>query len=275
MNTFKLVLSDIDGTILDDHQQVDQELVKEIERLKEFGIPFVLTSARSPKGMSTIASQMGLTKNPLSCYNGAYLVNPSNNTSPVISSHELPTSEVQKILTFVQNNYPRVSANLYSAANWYVQKIDSWVQEEARITKINPTVIDLSNFIQTNPVHKLLLIGETCIIQKINQQLSKKNWANSNFVLSKENYLEVIDKSASKAQALKELSNYYQTDLSKTIAIGDNFNDLPMIKEAGLGVAMANAPEEVKREAKVVTKSNNEGGVAAIVRKYLTEVNEN
>lgn len=274
MNSFDLVLSDIDGTILDDHQRIDPDLIAETSRLNQLGIPFILTSARSPEGMLTIASKMGLSDVPLSCYNGALLVNSTKDFSPVIASHELLNSEVSKILTFLQNNYPRVSMNLYSDSHWYVSKIDSWVHEEARITQINPSVIDLNDFIINHPVHKLLLIGETCIIQKIKQQLSKKNFSNINFVLSKENYLEVVNNSASKAQALKELAEYYKIDLSKTMAIGDNFNDVPMIKEAGLGVAMGNAPEKVKAEADVVTESNNQGGVAKLLNKYITKPNK-
>lgn len=269
MGSFKLVLSDIDGTILDDDQQVDPVLISEISRLKELGIPFVLTSARSPEGMTAIADEMGLANVPLSCYNGAYLVNSSADGPTVISSHQLPVAEVRDILSLLQKNYPRVAINLYSKSDWYVGKIDSWVHEEARITKITPAVVDLNDFIKQNPVHKLLLIGEKCIIKKITQQLSLMPCKNINFVLSKENYLAVINKTASKAQALKELANYYQLDLSQTIACGDNFNDVPMIQEAGLGVAMENAPEKVKEAADVVTDSNNNNGVAKILKKYI------
>lgn len=269
MSSFKLVLSDIDGTILDGEQNIDPDLVSEIDRLKRMEIPFVLTSARSPEGMTAIAEKMGLTDAPLSCYNGAYLVKFLEGDPDVISSHELPIAEVNDILILLHKNYPRVAINLYSRSDWYVGKIDSWVQEEARITEITPTVVDLNDFIMQNPVHKLLLIGERCIIKKITQRLSLMNFKNITFVLSKENYLEIVSKSASKAQALKELANYYQIDLSQTIACGDNFNDVPMIKEAGLGVAMQNAPAKVKEAADIVTATNNHHGVAEVLRKYI------
>lgn len=81
--------------------------------------------------------------------------------------------------------------------------------------------------------------------------------------------MEVTVKHVSKEQALHELAQHYQVPLEQVMSIGDNFNDLPMLRQAGLGVAMGNAPEAVKTETKAVTKSNNEHGVAEAVEKYV------
>ena len=70
----RLVISDIDGTILNDQHQVDYQLKIQLPLLQEKGIPFVLASARSPLGMEPIAQQLGLIDNPLACYNGALVI---------------------------------------------------------------------------------------------------------------------------------------------------------------------------------------------------------
>ena len=83
--------------------------------------------------------------------------------------------------------------------------------------------------------------------------------------------MEVTTKHVSKEQALYEIAQHYQVPLEQVMTIGDNFNDLPMLRLAGLGVAMGNAPEAVKTEAKAVTKSNNEHGVTEAVEKYVLQ----
>ena len=95
------------------------------------------------------------------------------------------------------------------------------------------------------PVHKLLLIGTSAEIQKVKGYWEKQSLKTSALYLSKDNYLEVTHREVSKEKALMELA-YYNVPLAQTLAIGDNFNDLPMILKAGVGVAMANAPRRVR-----------------------------
>ena len=74
---------------------------------------------------------------------------------------------------------------------------------------------------------------------------------------------------SSKEHALLEVANHYQIPLEQVMTIGDNFNDLPMLRLAGLGVAMGNAPQEVKADARTETYSNNQHGVAKAIEKYV------
>ncbi len=73
MTHIRLIISDIDGTILNDHHQIDPQLVALIPDLKSKTIPFVLASARSPKGMAPIAKELGIEECPMACYNGALI----------------------------------------------------------------------------------------------------------------------------------------------------------------------------------------------------------
>ena len=90
--------------------------------------------------------------------------------------------------------------------------------------------------------------------------------------LSKDNYLEVTHREVSKEKALMELASYYNVPLAQTLAIGDNFNDLPMILKAGVGVAMANALRRVREQADAVTLSNKDSGVAAALQKFVLSI---
>ena len=91
----------------------------------------------------------------------------------------------------------------------------------------------------------------------------------TDFYLSKDNYLEVTHNQVSKKQALLELANYYQLSLTEIMSIGDNYNDIPMIETAGFGVAMGTAPTDVKVCANKVTDSNDQNGVSKAIKLYV------
>ena len=267
----RLIISDIDGTILDDQHQVDSELKDIIPLLNREKIPFVLASARSPLGMEPIARELGLGNNPLACYNGALVIKGDPQAYETIIEHPLDKKEIRTFLEFVKAEFPSVSINLYSGKDWIADRLDKWVQIEAAITGEQPIIQNVLMPVLDvlMPAHKLLLIDEAPIIQKLHDYLQTLDFAKTAFYLSKDNYMEVTAKHVSKEQALYEIAQHYQVPLEQVMTIGDNFNDLPMLRLAGLGVAMGNAPEVVKTEAKAVTKSNNEHGVAEAVEKYV------
>lgn len=267
----RLIISDIDGTILDNQHQVDPDLKDIIPLLNQEQIPFVLASARSPLGMEPIARELGLGDNPLACYNGALVIKGDPQAYETIIEHPLDKKEIRTFLELVKAEFPSVSINLYSGKDWIADRLDKWVQIEAAITGEQPVIqnILLPVLDALIPIHKLLLIDEAPVIQKLHDYLQTLDFSKTAFYLSKDNYMEVTAKHVSKEQALYELAQHYQVPLEEVMTVGDNFNDLPMLRLAGLGVAMDNAPEAVKNEAKAVTKSNNEHGVAEAIKEYV------
>lgn len=270
MARIKLVLSDIDGTVLNDQQATDPELKQELKRLNQQNIPFVLASARSPEGMKPIADELGLNDNPLACYNGALILERADSQEALIS-HELVKAEAAKLIALLQHEFPQISINLYSGSDWYIESINQWSTLEAAITKEIPLESELKTIVQQHPTHKFLLIGEAEEIETLLAycQQHKSEFPNSAFYLSKSNYLEVTHRAVSKEKALQELAKYYHVPLAETLAIGDNYNDLPMISLAGVGIAMGNAPEEVKAQADFITTTNNEQGVVKAMQQYI------
>ena len=267
----RLIISDIDGTILDNQHQVDPELKDIIPLLNREQIPFVLASARSPLGMEPIARELGLGDNPLTCYNGALVIKGDPQAYETIIEHPLDKKEIRTFLELVKAEFPSVSINLYSGKDWIADRLDKWVQIEAAITGEQPVIqnILLPVLDVLIPIHKLLLIDEAPVIQKLHDYLQTLDFSKTAFYLSTDNYMEVTAKHVSKEQALYEIAQHYQVPLEEVMTVGDNFNDLPMLRLAGLGVAMDNAPEAVKNEAKAVTKSNNEHGVAEAIKNYI------
>jgi hydroxymethylpyrimidine pyrophosphatase-like HAD family hydrolase len=93
----------------------------------------------------------------------------------------------------------------------------------------------------------------------------------STATFSKPNYLEIIPVGVNKANALATVAQSLEVELSQSAAIGDGLNDLEMLREVGLGIAMGNASETVKSVAKWVTGTNEEEGVALAVQKLVDE----
>lgn len=267
MSRIKLIMSDIDGTILDKNHQLDSYLIELMPLLKQRDIPFVLASARSPLGIAPISKELGITDFPIACYNGALI----SLGDKILSQHSIDKSELLLLHDFLKKEFPTVSINVYSGKDWLVNTIDEWVEIEATITGESPKVTSLADFIRDEKtlVHKLLLIDNTDTIQKLQKNLSSIDFPQTDFYLSKDNYLEVTHNQVSKKQALLELAKYYQLSLNEIMTIGDNYNDIPMIETAGLGVAMGNAPTEVKTCANTVTDSNDQNGVSKAIKLYV------
>lgn len=269
MSRIKLIMSDIDGTILDKNHQLDSHLIELMPLLKQCNIPFVLASARSPLGIAPISKELGITDCPIACYNGALI----SLGDKILSQYSIDKSELLLLHDFLKKEFPTVSINVYSGKDWLVNTIDEWVEIEATITGESPKVTSLADFIRDEKtlVHKLLLIDNTDTIHKLQKTLSSIDFPQTDFYLSKDNYLEVTHNQVSKKQALLELANYYQLPLTSIMTLGDNYNDIPMIETAGLGIAMGNAPRDVKTCAKAVTDSNEQNGVSKAIKLHVLD----
>ena len=267
MSVIKLIMSDIDGTILDKNHQLDSHLIELMPLLKQCDIPFVLASARSPLGIAPISKELGITSFPIASYNGALI----SIGDKILSQHTINKKELLLLHDFLTKAFPTVSINVYSGKDWYVNTLDKWVEIEAQITGESPKVTSLADFLQEekNLIHKLLLIDNAATIQKLKETLATMDFPQTDFYLSKDNYLEVTHNQVSKKQALLELAKYYQLSLSEIMTIGDNYNDIPMIETSGLGVAMGNAPTDVKTCANTVTDSNDQNGVSKAIKLYV------
>ena len=269
MSRIKLIMSDIDGTILDKNHQLDSYLIELMPLLKQCNIPFVLASARSPLGIAPISKELGITDCPIACYNGALI----SLGDKILSQYSIDKSELLLLHDFLKKEFPTVSINVYSGKDWLVNTIDEWVEIEATITGESPKVTSLADFIRDEKtlVHKLLLIDNASTIQKLKETLATMDFPQTDFYLSKDNYLEVTHNQVSKKQALLELANYYQLPLTSIMTLGDNYNDIPMIETAGLGIAMGNAPRDVKTCAKAVTDSNEQNGVSKAIKLHVLD----
>lgn len=267
MHKIKLIVSDIDGTVIGRDFQVEESLPAVVKELDQ---PFVLASGRSPYGIHPVAETLGTGDYPIVAYNGALVLEHGRDKSAeILYSYEVEKNEAVQVAEFLQENFPNIAVSMYSDFDWYVDKLDKWIEIERQLTGDEPVIVDIVETAKEKLVHKFMLIGEVDEIKEAEAGINALNLKETICFLSQDNYLEVINKSTSKGRALEALVEHFDLDFSEVFAIGDHINDLPMLELAGISVAMGNANDQVKETAKYITAKNVDGGVAQAIREHI------
>lgn len=263
MNSYSIVLLDIDGTLVDSKDQVSQNTKQLLHHLEQKGIPVILSSARSPSGVEMVVRQVGL-HSPIVCYGGSLLLDNQRN---IIQDVGIDREAAVAFKQFAGREFPHVTVSTYMYDIWLVDRLDDPnVQLVGQRNQCTPLVGDLESAVHTVPhVHKLLCMGAPEEITRL-QTRAAQAFPNLQFARSGTIYLEVLAKDISKGTALEQLQTYYQVDPSRVVAMGDYFVDVEMLRRAGLGIAMGNAPDAVKAAADQVTASCDEEGVYIALR---------
>lgn len=264
---YKLLCSDLDGTLLSTKNDVSDLTIQEIARIKD-KIKVILVSARMPKSMTYLQKRLAIENQPIICYNGALVLD--NETE--INSVTIPITILKEIYRLAETH--TVKLGLYYKDEWYVEASSERVEKEINYTKATPiyrpsneTFYDWKTRKVTG-AHKIMLMGtkETCdaIYPKLEEDF------NTTIALYRSNdtLIELAPKSVSKLSAIELLLSKENT-LQDVIAFGDNYNDVEMLENVGCGVAVANAREEVKAIANFVTSKNTEHGVAKFIKEHI------
>ncbi|WMT43190.1 Cof-type HAD-IIB family hydrolase [Paenibacillus sp. D2_2] len=266
MTKIRLVFSDIDGTLINSNHVISEQTKHAVKTTTNLGVPFVLVSARMPRGILPLQKELEI-DSPIICYGGSLVIDGEGNT---VLSKSLPQKNINGIYEMVKSKFANIQINIYSHDQWIVENSqDEWVIQEQQITRVTPVQSDLISFINSKPeVHKILCMGPSEDIEELRKVVMTDN-SDLTIYKSKDTYLEIMSGEASKSKVIQQLMNHYDVKREEIMAIGDNFNDVDMLKFAGLGIAMGNAPDEVKIYANQVTSSNDEEGVSLSLEKNV------
>lgn len=271
MANIKVVFSDIDGTMLNSNHQITSCTKKAIKKVVQKKIEFILISARMPSGMKAIYNDLKI-QSPLISYNGALILsNPEiNEKDTILYSATISKIDANKIYSITKEKFPNVSFNLFCYDQWLVENNDDkWTKQESEIIQVQPMVVNVKSHItQDEAVHKILCMGEPHLISELESELNG-SFLDVSCYRSKDTYLEITSNNASKVLAIKALETYFSVKPEEVMAIGDNFNDMAMIQYAGTGIAMGNAPQQVKDASDFVTKSNDQDGMKLALETFV------
>ncbi|WP_299522345.1 Cof-type HAD-IIB family hydrolase [uncultured Lutibacter sp.] len=265
---YKLICTDIDGTLLNKDRELSEITIKEVQRIAP--IPFVLISSRMPKAMRHLQQQFNNTSTPIIAYNGGLILD----NDIILHSTVIDNIVLEEIIN--QCSKTAIHLSLYYADEWYVPSMDFWAKREANNTKVTPTVKPNIAVLtqwknEDKGAHKIMCMGDETEIEILYNSLEKSFSNEITLYRSKPTYIEISHKSISKKTAIEYLlkNRYSEISMENVIAFGDNYNDIEMLKSVGLGVAVANAKEEVLKIANKITDTNKNDGVAKTIEELF------
>lgn len=259
-NIYQAIFSDIDGTLLNDQHKITPRTKRAIQRVIAQSIPFIPVSARPPLAITPYTAQLQ-THNAIICYSGALILDENLNPLYSVTLENKDFVTLENLLT----PFSHLSINYYSGKDWFSNDLNNqWTINESNITGLQ-AVEKPEKMVN---VHKVLVIGEADEIEKL-AKILKNQLPQLAIHRSKKEYLEIMNKQATKSNAIRFMEKLLNVSSSHIMAFGDNFNDVDMLQYAGLSVAMGNAPDEIKAIAHRVTASNNEDGIALILEEFF------
>ena len=260
----RLVLSDVDGTLVTDDKKLTDAAIRAVQRLGEADIRFALTSGRPPRGLAMLVDPLAITT-PLSGFNGGMIVDPQFH---VVRERVLADDIVAPMIASLEEL--GLSVWLYRGEGWYVRDSHGpHVRTHEQAVEFAPLVV--ANFDGLTD-HVVKVVGVTDDATRMNEANAALNERFAGYVsatCSSAYYLDVTHPDATKGGVVAYLADHYGIDPGAIATIGDMSNDVSMFESSGLSVAMGNAPADVQRRAGHVTTSNEENGFAHAIDAFI------
>lgn len=268
MQTYDVIVLDLDGTLTNSKKIITPKTKDALLKAQCAGKIVVLASGRPTGGVMYLADELRLDEfgGYIVSYNGGHIINYAN--GEVVYDKMLPAEFIDKICEETKKTGLEIITYTDSEI-----VTDSYLNEYIRMESKNTRmpireVENLAKAIDFS-INKFLLSGEPDKVFAGMEHMQKVFGKALNIFRSEPYYLEIMPPSIDKAYSLGILLEHLKLDKSHMICCGDGYNDCSMVKFAGLGVAMANAQEEVKAVADYITSSNDEDGVAEVVYKFM------
>ena len=266
---YRLLALDIDGTLTNGKKEITPKTRQVLIEAQEKGLRLVLASGRPVPGIMPLAEQLELAKYGgfVLAFNGGVIIDCS--TGKPIYQDLLDTSVYPHL--YEKGNSGDFRILSYLDGHIACEDIDNeYVRYEAMLNRM--PLRKLRSFLEEIdfPEPKCLIVGNPEKLVVLEQELAGYYKGRMSIYRSEPFFLEVLPPGIDKAKRLEFLLGHLGIERSELMACGDGFNDLSMIRYAGLGIAMANAQEVVKEAADYITLSNEEDGVAAAVERIVT-----
>ena len=264
----RILALDLDDTLLRSDLSISSRTKNIIKRTEQAGVTIVLASGRIQESVHRFSRLLGLNKRP------GYLV--SNNGSVIQESHtgnviyetNVDTPTVLAVCDLAAaEGFP---VQMYDEKVIYVSRQNEYSDIDQSITGFRQIVVENFRDMAGHGCHKLIIPGDPVILGHLAKLIQVYLGSNINIFTSKPYFLEIMPKETDKGTALARIGEILNVSAEETMAIGDSMNDEAMIRWAGVGVAMANADERIKKMADIVTDhTNDEDGVAEIIEEYF------
>ena len=270
-DNYDMLVLDVDGTLVGSDKQISENTRRAIIEAQKRGKTVAIASGRSIAGIRKTAANISLEQygGYVIAYNGTTVVNCK--TGECIYNQMVPQEMVKPvyeaakkagvgIVVYNDNTKEMVSGN----------GLNEYIKADAMACDV--TINEAHDFVKAInfPFNKFLLSGAPAYMAEVEKIMDKEFGDRMNVFRSDPFYVELLPRYVDKGVAVEKLVKHLEIPREKVICIGDSYNDMPMLRFAGMGVAMGNAQKEVKEMADYVTASNDEDGIVNVIDKFMT-----
>ncbi len=262
----KLLALDLDGTIVSDLRDISPRVHTAIQRAMAQDVRVVIATGREFEMTKRFARQLNI-HSPLICYQGALIQFPDSDT-PLLA-HTIPADLSRRMIQFARAK--KLHLVLYTTTARYTELPSPLMRAIFEQAESPPTVVNnlLSTLYQPQPVLKFLFIQPPEESKKMHHLLEKEFGEMLHITPSLDTIVEGIMPQVSKGNAVAFVAKYYNIPQAQILAIGDQDNDIAMIRAAGIGVAMGNATTGARAVADVLAPPLENDGAAWAIEKYV------
>lgn len=271
---YKIIAVDMDGTLLNDDKHISDYNIEMIHKAVDCGVKFVIASGRIPSGLKFYEATVSK-KQPMICCNGAIILDENKNDIYLNSIEKNSALQVIDVLREKKDTYYHFySEGIVHGEQFgfgiegvyeFNRKSDRDLRMEIRL------VSDAKEYIKniSKEINKIVVQDKD--LQYLDE-LRKKldNIQGVETTKSNIDNIEICAKNVNKGNGLEILANHYGISLEQCIAVGNDENDISMIKCAGLGVAVKNSRDYIKEFANYVTeRDNNNGAIGEVIKRFI------
>jgi Cof subfamily protein (haloacid dehalogenase superfamily) len=262
--TIKLVLSDVDGTLVPHDKVLTKRSIEAVHQLHEAGILFALTSARPPQGLAMFIKPLEITT-PLSAFNGGLVTDTDLNVIEEKTIDDHLSAPIAELL-----GAHGLSVWVYQGPDWYVLDAHSvHVEHEAQVCECEPAVLKNFAGVETGVTKIVGVSDDEAACVAASTAIQSQFGGDVLATRSQSYFVDVTNVDANKGNVVRFLSTKYDIPFAQIATIGDMHNDLSMFAVSGFSIAMGQSDSEIQAAASVVTTSNEDEGFANAMTRYI------
>jgi Cof subfamily protein (haloacid dehalogenase superfamily) len=260
----RLVLSDVDGTLVNAKKELSPRAIVMVERLREADVLFALTTSRPPRGVSMFVEPLHLTT-PIAAFNSGMIVDPELR---IIEQRTIGDDVSGQIVSLLDEH--QISIWVYQGDEWYVTDLNGpHTQHEASVVDFQPTLLENFDTICTGVAKIVGVSDDVNAMLHAEAAIKEMFGTRVSATASQSYYLDITHPLANKGGAVDYFASHFSIPTDAIATIGDAYNDVPMFERSGLSIAMGNAVSDVKAAAREVTTSNEDDGFANAIERFI------
>lgn len=261
----RLVAFDVDGTLVGRDLSIAGAVRESIERMMRAGVAGCLVTGRMYRATLPFARELGFDA-PLICYQGAAIVDPLSDE--VLQHSALNNEIVQELAVMAQAD--GMHLQLYRNDEYYCEARNRFSEMYASLAMSEPVIVpSLREAFAYSPATKAVVVADASVAAAYEKKLHAALGARAYVTRSLPEFVEVLDPAVDKGAALRFVAARLGVPIEQTAAIGDSWNDAPLLAAAGFGIAMGSAPTELRAVANAVVSDLQHDGVAEAIERYV------